>query len=189
MTPDYLDELLNAGRVLDLAVNPDASRRTVQSKVSVSGVLVPLYPDSRISLDVTFSAAGGYLRNPTINHHALTGAMRAILDRVLAHGPPPNTLKYLNFSPQDYTVHNSEDPPARIFNLHTRPCKSWFLALVDYQLVLGESLGRMRVFRPVEHGPHIAYPVVIRTKWRALTNQKVIKRLKEEYNKWTTLHS
>ena len=189
MTADYLDELLNASRVLDLAVNPDASRRTVQSRTTISGVLVPLDTVSCISLDATFSAAGGYLRNPTTNQRALTGVMRSILDRVLEHGPPPDNLKYLNFSPQDYTVHNSEDPPARVFNLHTRPYKSWFLALVDYQLVLGESLGRMRVFRPVEHGTHTVYPMVIRTTWRALTNQRVIKRLKEEHKKWTTRHS
>jgi hypothetical protein len=31
----------------------------------------------------------------------------------------------------------------------------------------------------------VVHPVTIRTTWRALTNQRVIKRLKEEWQDWT----
>lgn len=175
---DYLDELLAVSRVTDLSASPDAYRRTVQSQVTISGVLIPLI--NATNLDKMFGVAEDYLCDPNhFNRDLLSATMRTILDRARAHNPPPTTLEYLNISPQDYTIHNAADPPVRVMTIHTRPEQSWFLALMDYQLVLGESLGRMRVFRAVEQGGHCVYPIVIRTKWRALTNQRVIKRLRD----------
>ncbi len=176
--PDYLDELLAVHNVIDLAANPNDYRRTVQSQVTIFGLLIPLVNGA--SLDKLFGVAEGYLQDPNhFNRNLMSAAMRIILDRVRSRGSTPSTLDYLNISPQDYAIHNADDPPARVVAIHTRPEKSWFLALLKYQLALGESLGRMRVFRGIEQVGGVAYPVTIRTKWRALTDQRVIKALKE----------
>ena len=187
MSPgDYLDELLNAGRVLDLTADPDAYRRTVQTKATISGALVPLLNGPL--LDGTFDAAEEYLHRPRgwPTMRLLSGKMQQILDRARRH-KVPGEVKYLAFEPAEYTIYHAEDPQTRVFSLHTRPEPSWFLPVLDYTLAFGEGLGRMRVERavPVEGGA-VVYPVTIRTKWRALTNQRVIKELKD---RWTTLRS
>ncbi|KKM23541.1 hypothetical protein LCGC14_1614160 [marine sediment metagenome] len=188
---DYLDELLIAGQVLDLAVDPTAARRTIQSKTRMAGLLLPLEYTS--CLWKTFGVAEGYLKNPKhFNRNLLTGKMRSILDRVRKRKKIPSVLEYLTFDPQDYTIYHADDPPdARVVALHTKPEWSWFLLLCKYHPVLGENYGRMRVMRAREgvsphHALDVIHPVTIRTTWRALTNQRVIKRLKEEYKEWTT---
>lgn len=192
MTTDYLEELLNAGRVLDLAVDPDAARRTIQSKTRMAGLLIPLA--NAPCLWKTFGVAEGYLKSPLhFNRDLLTGKMRQILNRVLDRGKVPVKLEYLTFDPQDYTIYHADDPPgARVVALHTKPEWSWFLLLCEYHPVLGESYGRMRVMQAREgvsplRALGVIHPVTIRTTWRALTNQRVIKRLKVEYEEWTTL--
>ncbi len=190
--PDYLDELLAAGQVLDLAVDPTAARRTIQSKTRLAGLLVPLA--NAPCLWKTFGAAEGYLENPDhLNRSLLTGKMRSILDRVRERGKVPDNLEYLTFDPQDYTIYHADEPAgARVVALHTRPEWSWFLLLCEYHPVLGENYGRMRVMSareevsPNSRALDVIHPVTIRTTWRALTNQRAIKRLKEEYKKWTT---
>ena len=192
---DYLDELLAAGQVLDLAVDPTATRRTIQSKTRMAGLLIPLIHAP--CLWKTFGVAEGYLKDPDhFNRSLLTGKMRSILDRVRERGKVPAQLEYLTFDSQDYTVYHAVEPAgARVVALHTRPEWSWFLLLCKYYPVLGENYGRMRVMRAVESlldqhpGRTPIHPVTIRTNWRALTNQRVIKRLKEEYKEWTTLSS
>jgi hypothetical protein len=186
---DYLDELLVAGQVLDLAVDPVAARRTIQSKTRMAGLLIPLA--NATCLWKTFGVAEGYLKTPLhFNRQLLTGKMRSILDRVRERGKVPDKLAYLTFDPQDYTIYHADDPPdARVVALHTKPEWSWFLLLCKYHPVLGENYGRMRVMRAVESdqpGRNPIHPVTIRTTWRALTDQRVIKRLKEEYKEWTT---
>ncbi len=152
------------------------------------GVLIPLVNAS--CLWKTFGVAEGYLKGPDhFNRHLLTGKMRSILDRVRERGKVPAQLEYLTFDSQDYTIYHADDPPdARVVALHTKPEWSWFLLLSTYHPVLGENYGRMRVMyaRAVSQSIPVAHPVTIRTNWRALTNQRVIKRLKEEYNTWTT---
>ncbi|KKM26309.1 hypothetical protein LCGC14_1586110 [marine sediment metagenome] len=194
MASDYLDELLMAGQVLDLAVDPTAARRTIQSKTVMAGLLIPL--ENASFLWKTFGVAEGYLKSPLhFNQDFLTGKMRDILNRARERGKAPDKLEYLTFAPQDYTIYHADDPPdARVVALHTKPEWSWFLLLCKYHPVLGENYGRMRVMRAVDakqtkRNPPVllvAHPVTIRTTWRALTNQGVIKRLKEEYEKWTT---
>lgn len=188
---DYLDELLNAGRVLNLAIDPNAARRTIQSKTRMAGLLIPL--ENASYLWKTFGVAAGYLKDPNhFNRGLLTGKMRDILNRVRERGKIPPVLEYLTFAPQDYTIYHADDPPgARVVALHTRPEWSWFLLLCEYHPVLGECYGRMRVMSAREgvsslRALGIIHPVTIRTTWRALTNQRVIKRLKEEYKEWTT---
>ena len=191
---DYLDELLNAGRVLDLAVDPVAARRTIQAKTVMAGLVIPL--GDAPCLWKTFGVAEGYLENPDhFNRSLLTGKMRSILNRVREREKVPDKLEYLTFDPQDYTIYHADEPAgARVVALHTRPEWSWFLLLCEYHPVLGENYGRMRVM-PAREGVSplgalgVIHPVTIRTTWRALTNQRVIKRLKEEYEEWTTLPS
>ena len=189
---DYLDELLAAGQVLDLAVDPVAARRSIQSKARMAGVLVPLMGAEH--LWKLFGAAEDYLDTPYHhNKNLLTGKMRSILDQVRRRGKVPDKLEYLSIDPQDYTIYHAAEPAgARVVALHTKPEWSWFLLLCEYHPVLGESYGRMRVMPAIEplldQHPERApiHPVTIRTTWRALTNQRVIKRLKEEYKEWTT---
>jgi len=191
---DYLDELLAAGRVLDLAVDPNAARHTIQSKTRMAGLLIPLA--NAPCLWKTFGVAEGYLKDPIhLNQNLLTGKMRDTLNRVRERGKVPPVLEYLTFSPQDYMIYHADEPPgARVVALHTKPEWSWFLLLCEYHPVLGENYGRMRVMKAVEAeqtkrnppAPLVVHPVTIRTTWRALTNQRVIKRLKEEYKAWTT---
>ncbi len=177
---DYLDELLAIRGVIDLAANPDAYRRTIQSKATVSGVLVPLV--GAPNLWKLFGVAEAYLQDPNhFNRDLLTGKMRTILDRVREREQVPTDLEYLTFDPQDYTVYHSIEPACRVICLHTRPERAWFLPVLDYGLTFGESLGRMRVYyaRLESAKRPLAHPVVIRTKWRALTDQRVIKELKD----------
>lgn len=185
---DYLDELLAAGRVLDLAVDPVAARRSIQSKTVMAGLLLPLV--NAPCLWKTFGVAEGYLKDPNhFNRDLLTGKMRDILNRVRERGKVPPVLEYLTFSPQDYTIYHADEPAGtRVVALHTKPEWSWFLLLCEYHPVLGENYGRMRVMpaRAVSQSMPVVHPVTIRTTWRALTNQRVITRLKEEYKEWTT---
>ena len=190
--PDYLDELLAAGQVLDLAVDPVAARRSIQSKTRMAGLLIPLVHAS--CLWKTFGVAEGYLKDPDhFNRSFLTGKMRLILDRVREREKVPDKLEYLTFDPQDYTIYHANEPiGARVVALHTKPEWSWFLLLCEYHPVLGENYGRMRVMpaqevvSPNSRALGVIHPVTIRTTWRTLTNQRVIKRLKEEYKEWTT---
>ena len=184
MSVDYLEELLSVGKVINLASNPDDYRRTVQSKTAVSGILVPLVNGR--ALDETFDVAEVYLHQPRgwPTMKLLSGKMRQILDR--ARVRKPSEVKYLAFEPAEYTVYHAQDPPVRVFALHTRPEPCVFLPILDYNLTFGENLGRMRVYRGEDQGGRLVYPVTIRTKWRALTNQQWIKALKET---WTTLPS
>ncbi|KKL77038.1 hypothetical protein LCGC14_2038890 [marine sediment metagenome] len=185
MSHDYLDELLAVSQVLDLGANPADYRRTVQTKAGITGVLVPLVNGE--ALEETFAAAETYLHQPKgwPTMRLLSGKMRQILDRARAR--KPTEMKYLSFEPAEYTVYHAQDPAVRVFSLHTRPEPSWFLPVLDYALAFGETLGRMKVecSVPVEGGG-VVYPVTIRTKWRALTDQRVIKALKET---WTTQRS
>lgn len=185
MSGDYLAELLAIQGVTDLAADPATFRRSIQSKATISGVLVPLVNVS--TLWKLFGVAEGYLQSPFhFNRDLLTGKMRQILDRVREREKAPTELEYLTFDPQDYTIHHTEELPGRVICLHTKPERSWFLPVLEYGLAFGEKLGRMRVYQVHQTGENLVHPVTIRTTWRALTNQRVIKALRET---WTTLRS
>ncbi len=181
----WADEYLAASQVTDMAKDPDDYRRSVQSKVTIGGLLVPVDAIDKERLDTLFWAYQvGFLH---VRDHVgkwpayfLTATMGALLKRSAQQATTDLDFRYISIDPRDYTIFNAPHVEVPIVCIHTRPERCWFLGILRFEGALGLSLGRMRVMRPTDKG---MYPVTIRTKWRALTNKIKQEEVRDAYRR------
>ena len=186
---DWGKEYLAVSQVADMARDPDDFRVTRQSAVTVSGILVPVGKEDRGRLERLFTLYEGAFdyyhrggRDPRGFSDGLTAAMTVLLKRAAnrTKGDLPG-FDYLSIEARDYTLFVAPHVEVPIINIHTRPERCMFLAVLHFPgTALGESLGRMRVMRPTDQG---VYPVTIRTKWRALTNKVKQEEVRDAYRR------
>ncbi len=185
---NWAEEYLAASQVTDMARDPDDYRRSVQSAVTVGGLLVSVSATDQRSLEQLFIAYSnlfayyhsGNCAGVGLMHH-LTATMQAALKRsALRAKGVPDSFKHISIDPRDYTILSAPHVDVPIVCIHTRPERCWFLGVLKFDGALGLSLGRMRVMRPNEKG---MYPVTIRTKWRALTNKVKQEEVRSAYRR------
>ncbi len=183
----WADEYLAASQVTDMAKDPDDYRRTVQSAVTMGGLLVPVNYIDRVRLEELFIA----YKNIFAYYHdgncagvgllgQLTATMKALIERAANRADETPDFNYISLDPRDYTIFNAPHVDVPIVCIHTRPERCWFLGILKFEGALGLSLGRMRVMRPNDKG---MYPVTIRTKWRALTNKVKQEEVRDAYRR------
>ncbi len=194
--PDWASEYQSVFPVIDLARDPDDFRVTRQSKVTIGGLLVPVWESDRELLGDLFGAYEAAFKHyrgqvtfkktgPPFS--ALTGTMQALLHRAAKRtkappdSPPMLGGEYITLDPRDYTTYSAPDIGGlTVISIHTRPERCWFLGILKFESALGLSLGRMRVMRPTDKG---MYPVTIRTNWRALTNKVKQEEVRSAYQR------
>ncbi len=191
---DWAKEYQAVSQVADMARDPDDFRVTRQSKVTLSGVLVPVGDRDKRRLAflfVQYQEAFNWYR--TARGHgqrgcggcsspeceAITSTMEAMLKRGAVGTTETPDFNYISLDPRDYTLFMAPDVPLVVVNIHTRPERCWFLAVGLPFEALAMNLGRMRVEKPTDQG----YPVTIRTKWRALTNRVKQQEVRSAYQR------
>ena len=189
LSMSWADEYLAACQVTDMAKDPDDYRRTVQSAVTVGGVLIPGDEGDRLILEEMFRdyEATFHLYRWGLDGHVksvpnLTAMMKKMIKRsAKAAKDPPLEFAYISLDPRDYTMFVAPRVESSIIEIHTRPDRCLFLAVLCYDgLAMGETFGRMRVKRPTEQG---VYPIEIRTRWRALTNKIKQEKMRHAYQR------
>jgi hypothetical protein len=183
----WAEEYLAAAQVFDFSRDPDDYRRSVQSEVSIAGLLVPVNSEDMNLLDslfVEYEGAFTFYRKHRDGRWLspnLTGTMQAQMRRAATHAKEDSDFKYISLDPRDYSTFSCPDiGDLTVISIHTRPERCWFLGILRFEGALGLSLGRMRVMRPNENG---MYPVTIRTKWRALTNKQKQEEVRDAYQR------
>jgi hypothetical protein len=87
----------------------------------------------------------------------------------------------MSIEERDYTIFTMHGVEVPIISIHTRPERCKFLGVLRIPgLALGERLGRMRIMRMTDKG---VYPITLRTKWRALTNESEKREVRDAYQR------
>ena len=171
--PTLAAEILAAGSTMDLARDPDDPRRTRVSKVTINGVLHPFGEDDIERLESLFTAFNSYYQDPSICPPILSGRMRQTIEntveRTAEKGYTVQEYTYLSIDPGDYTIFEYYRLTLPVIKIHTRPEAAWFLGQMGFDsAALGINMGRLRVMKRTETG---VYPVLLRTKYRSLTDK------------------
>ncbi len=171
--PTLAAEILAAGSTMDLSRDPDDPRRTRVSKVTINGVLHPFGEGDIDRLESLFMAFNSYYHDPSARPPILSGRMRQTIEntveRTAEKGYTVQEYTYLSIDPGDYTIFEYHRLTLPVIKIHTRPEAAWFLGQMGFDsAALGMNMGRLRVMKRTEAG---VYPVLLRTKYRSLTDK------------------
>lgn len=190
----WADRWLAANQVTDMRSDPAESKLTVQTEEAGSGVLVPVSKiDNQELRNLLLIQREAFWRlqegNPLNNalFDKLTSTMRALLSQATNRNKEGRPFRYIPIAPRDYTIYNAPHVEVPVICIHTKPERSWFLMMVELTTMAGQfngafgaQLGRIRVYPATDQG---VFPFNIRTNWRALTNKKKLKEVKDAYQR------